>query len=179
MHKFIHKIKATYHKQQAKTKGVDLRSVWHNPLHFITCGFGLGLLPAPGTFGTLLGVMLYLLLHPLQLWLYLTIVAILNIAGIFMCDKVNSDLHTDDHPAAIWDEVAAFPIVMIAVPFTWYWIVIGFVLFRLLDIFKPGPIGWLDRHVHGGFGVVIDDVAAALASLALLHLFVYLATLSN
>jgi phosphatidylglycerophosphatase A len=175
MKKITDKIKQTYHKQQAKTKGIDLSSVWHNPLHFVTCGFGLGLLPAPGTFGTLLGVVFYLLLHPLPLWAYLTIVAVLNIAGIFMCDKVNKDLNTDDHPAAVWDEVAAFPIVMIAVPFTWYWIVIGFILFRLIDIFKPGPIGWLDRHVHGGFGVMIDDVAAALVSLAIVQILMCIA----
>ena len=56
------KIKSTYKKQQAKTKGVDLSRIWHDPLHFITCGFGLGLLPAPGTWGTLLGVVLYLII---------------------------------------------------------------------------------------------------------------------
>lgn len=168
------KIKSTYQKQHAKTQGVDLSRIWHNPLHLVTCGFGLGLLPAPGTWGTLLGVVLYLIIYPAPLWLYLTILVILNVAGVFMCDKVNKDFQTDDHPAAVWDEVASFPIVMIAVPLTWYWLVIGFILFRIFDIFKPGPLGWLDRNVHGGFGVMIDDVAAALISLAILQLLVHL-----
>jgi phosphatidylglycerophosphatase A len=174
MNNLKQKIKSTYKKQQAKTKGVDLSRIWHDPLHFITCGFGLGMLPAPGTWGTLLGVVIYLIIHPAPLWLYIVIVVILNVAGVFMCDKVNKDLNTDDHPAAVWDEVAAFPIVMIAVPLTWYWVVIGFILFRIFDIFKPGPLGWLDRNVHGGFGVMIDDVAAALISLAILQIFVHL-----
>ncbi len=173
MKKLIALIKKTHQKQQLKTQNVDLKQIWRHPLHWITCGFGVGLLPAPGTFGTLLGVLLYLLLHRLPLGWYLLIVAVLNSAGIFMCGKVNRDFKTDDHPAAVWDEIAAFPIVMIGVACTWYWIAAGFLLFRLFDIFKPGPIGWLDRHVHGGFGVMIDDIAAAIASLACLQLFIH------
>lgn len=167
-------LKSIYHKQQRKTQGVDLSRIWHDPIHFIACGFGVGVLPAPGTWGTLLGVVIYLLLHPLPLWLYLVIVALLNITGVFLCAKVNNDLNTDDHPAAVWDEIAAFPIVMIAVPLTWYWLVIGFVLFRFFDIVKPGPISWIDKHVHGGIGVMLDDIVAALVSLAVLQLLIHL-----
>lgn len=174
MLKLRQQLQNLYAKHQSKTHGVDLSRIWHDPIHFITCGFGVGVLPAPGTWGTLLGVVVYLLIHPLPLWLYLVIVALLNVAGVFLCNKVNKDLNTDDHPAAVWDEIAAFPIVMIAIPLTWYWVVIGFLLFRFFDIVKPGPIGWLDRHVHGGIGVMLDDIAAALASLLLLQIFTHL-----
>lgn len=174
MKKIIDKCKRIHQAQKNKTQGVDLSRIWRDPIHFVACGFGVGMLPSPGTFGTLVGVLVYLLIHPLPLWLYIVIVLILNVGGIFLCDKVNRDLNTDDHPAAVWDEIAAFPIVMIAVPFTWYYIVIGFVLFRYFDIFKPGPIGWLDRNVHGGFGVMIDDVAAAVASLIIVQFIAYL-----
>lgn len=141
------------------------RSIWQNPIHFIACGFGVGTIPImPGTFGTLVGVAVYLIIQPLPLWAYLVITAILVLAGIYLCGKVNRDMDTDDHPAAVWDEIATFPIVMIAVPLTWYYVVLGFVLFRIFDIWKPWPIRWIDKNIHGGIGVMLDDVVAALAA---------------
>lgn len=176
MKKILNFIKKKYHAQQAKTNNVDLRRIWSHPLYFIASGFGAGLLPAPGTFGTLVGVLIYLLIHTQPLLIYLGFVLFLNVIGIFLCAKMNNDFGTDDHPAAAWDEVAAFPIVMIAVPCTWYFIVLGFILFRIFDILKPEPIGWIDRHVHGGVGVMLDDMAAALIALGALHTFMYLTT---
>ena len=147
------------------------KSIWTNPIHFIACGFGIGALPImPGTFATIASIPLYLLLVQLPLSAYITITILLNLAGIYLCGKTNRDFGTNDHPAAVWDEIAAFPIVMIAIPPTWYTILIGVILFRIFDIWKPGPIGWIDRHIHGGLGVMLDDVAAALVSLAILHL---------
>ena len=149
-------------KHRAKTAGIDLSRTWTDPIHFITCGFGLGLLPMPGTFGTLLGALLAWGLHHLSWTAYASITAILCVAGVYLCQRVNRDLNTDDHPAAVWDEIATFPIVMLGIPFTWTNLLIGFVLFRFFDIVKPGPIGWIDQHVHGGIGVMLDDVAAAV-----------------
>lgn len=147
------------------------KSIWTNPIHFIACGFGIGALPImPGTFATIAAIPLYLLLVQLPLSGYIAITLLLNLVGIYLCGKTNRDFGTNDHPAAVWDEIAAFPIVMIAIPTTWYTILLGVILFRIFDIWKPGPIGWIDRHVHGGLGVMLDDVAAALVSLALLHL---------
>lgn len=174
MRKFFDKLKKISNKQLLKTHNVDLSRIWRDPIHFIACGFGAGALPAPGTWGTLLGVLVYLLIHPLPLWLYIIIVLLLNIAGVFLCAKVNKDLKTTDHPAAVWDEIATFPIVMIAVPLTWYWLIIGFLLFRFFDIVKPGPISWIDSHIHGGIGIMLDDIAAALASLLVLQIFIHL-----
>ena len=127
----------------------------------------------PGTYGTLAAIPLYLILVKLPLLAYIIITLLLNAAGVWLCHITNRDFGTDDHPAAVWDEIAAFLIVMIAVPVTWYYIALGFGLFRLFDIWKPGPIGWIDRNVHGGLGVMLDDIVAALLSLAILQGVVY------
>lgn len=172
MQKLITNCKKRYQAHQAKLAGVSLKRIWRDPIHFITCGFGVGALPMAGTWGTLIGVFIAWLMHSLSLSSYIIIVVILNIAGIFLCDKVNKDLGTDDHPAAVWDEIASFPIVMIAVPFTWYYVIIGFLLFRFFDIIKPFPISWIDKHIHGGIGIMLDDIAAALASLMILQIII-------
>lgn len=156
-------------KFSEKNTAIDTRSIWTNPIHFMACGFGVGLIPImPGTFGTLLGVLFYLIFVQFSLGLYLFLVILMNIAGIYLCGRINRDLKTKDHPAAVWDEIAAFPIVMFAIPLTWYYLLIGFVLFRFFDILKPFPISYLDRHVHGGFGVMLDDIVAALFSWVIL-----------
>ncbi len=160
---------------RSKNTKINSRSVWTNPIHFIACGFGIGLIPImPGTFGTMVGVLFYLILMQFSLPVYLFWVLVMNIAGIYLCGKVNRDFKTEDHPAAVWDEIAAFPIVMIAVPFTWYYLLIGFVLFRFFDIIKPFPISYIDKHVHGGFGVMLDDVVAALFSWLILTLITWI-----
>jgi len=123
----------------------------------------------PGTYATLISALLYLLLIKLPLALYLTITIILNGLGVWLCGRANRAFGTHDHPAAVWDEIAAFPLVMVAVPFTWYYLLLGIMLFRLFDIWKPGPIGWIDRHMKGGWGVMLDDIAAALLTWILLH----------
>ncbi len=151
------------------------RSVWTNPIHFIACGFGIGALPImPGTYGTLFGVLVYLVIQQFSLATYIIIILLMNLIGVVICQITNRDFKTDDHPAAVWDEIATFPIVMIAIPFTWYYLVLGFLLFRLLDILKPGPIGWIDRNVHGGIGVMLDDILAALVSWGILQFIVWI-----
>lgn len=150
-------------------------SIFKNPIHFIACGFGVGAIPyAPGTFGTLLSIPLYLFLATLPITLYILITGLLVVLGIPLCQITNRDFGTEDHPAAVWDEFASFPIVMIGIPCTWYHLLIGFILFRLFDIFKPGIIGWVDRNVHGGFGTMLDDVVAAMLCLLILQLIVHL-----
>ena len=62
---------------------------------------------------------------------------------------------------------------MIAIPFNWKWMLIGFILFRFFDILKPWPISWLDKQVKGGFGIMIDDILAGLFSLICLHLIIH------
>jgi phosphatidylglycerophosphatase A len=73
----------------------------------------------------------------------------------------------------VWDEFVGYWITMIALPFHWFWIVAGFILFRFFDILKPFPIGWLDKRVHGGLGIMIDDVLAGIFALIILQLVRY------
>lgn len=146
-------------------------SVWTNPIHFIACGFGVGTFPFfPGTIGTLVAVPLTILLSHTSLSFYITTCLTLFFIGMYCCGITNRDFGTDDHPAAVIDEIATFPIVMILIPLTWYYLFIGFCLFRFFDIVKPGPIGWVDKNVQGGFGVMLDDLLAALCSLIILHI---------
>ena len=152
------------------TKNSALRSVWRNPIHFLAFGFGSGTLPvAPGTFGTVVAIPLYLWLLPLSLWGYLAVVLVMTAAGIWLCDVTSRDLGVHDHAGIVWDEIVGYLITMIAAPPGWMWIVAGFVLFRFFDILKPWPIGWADRRVQGGLGIMLDDVLAAIYAWLVLH----------
>ena len=144
-----------------------------NPLHFLAFGFGSGLSPkAPGTAGTLVAVLLWPLLAGLPLSIYLAIVAVVPVTGFYLCGKTASDLGVHDHPGIVWDEIAGFWLAMTAIPVTWYWMLLGFILFRLFDIWKPWPIGWFDRQVDGGVGIMLDDLIAGLFAWVLLFLAV-------
>jgi phosphatidylglycerophosphatase A len=151
------------------------RLIWSNPWVFIACGFGVGTLPVmPGTYGTLLGVGLMWLLSPLSLWFSIPVLVVLFVSGIFLCGYANRQFGTDDHPAAVWDEVVTFPWVLLGIPLTPVTIVVAFLLFRFFDIIKPWPIRWVDKNMHGGFGVMFDDWLAAIASLIVMHLYLWL-----
>jgi len=144
-----------------------------NPIHFLALGFGSGLAAkAPGTFGTLAAVPLYLLLAQLPLSWYLAVTLVCVLAGIYICDKAAKDMGVHDHGAIVWDEVAGLLITMIAAPAGLLWLIVGFVLFRLFDIIKPWPIRWLDAKVEGGFGIMIDDVLAGIFALVCLQVIV-------
>jgi phosphatidylglycerophosphatase A len=145
-----------------------------NPSCLVALGFGSGLLPvAPGTAGTLAAVPLYLLLQDLPLGAYLTVVLVSLFGGILVCGYTAARLGVHDHPAIVWDEVVGYLVTMTAAPAGWPWLAAGFVLFRLFDILKPWPIGWLDRRVHGGTGIMLDDVIAGVFAAVLLQMLVY------
>ncbi|TNF37070.1 MAG: phosphatidylglycerophosphatase A, partial [Gammaproteobacteria bacterium] len=116
---------------------------------------------------------IYLLLKDVSLIVYVITVLLVIVIGIYACFYTSQALKVHDHPAIVVDEIAGFLITMIAVPFTWYWLLTGFVLFRLFDILKPWPISWLDQHVHGGTGIMLDDILAGLAALGLLHIMIW------
>lgn len=146
-----------------------------NPVHFLAFGFGAGLAPkAPGTAGTLVAVPLYVaLVSFLDFYLYLGVVIVAFAVGIYLCAKTASDLGVHDHGGIVWDEFVGFWVTMILVPLTWYWLVAGFLFFRVFDIVKPFPIGWLDRKVHGGLGIMLDDLIAGIYAGIVLHLLVF------
>ncbi|SIS44014.1 phosphatidylglycerophosphatase A [Neptunomonas antarctica] len=151
----------------------DAISILKNPIHCLAFGLGSGLAPkAPGTFGTLAAVPLFLLLSSLSLSEYLYVVVFTSVIGIYLCGKTARDLGVHDHPGIVWDEFVGFWITMIAIPVTWWSVLLGFALFRLFDIWKPWPIKWVDQHVDGGFGIMFDDVLAGLLALGCMHLFI-------
>ncbi|MDH5473679.1 MAG: phosphatidylglycerophosphatase A [Gammaproteobacteria bacterium] len=142
-----------------------------NPIHFLSLGFGSGLMPkAPGTFGTLAALPVYLLMANLSLLIYSLIVVAMFGLGVYLCQKTTDELKVHDHSGIVFDEIVGFLITMIAVPLSWQWIIAGFMLFRLFDIVKPWPISWLDRKVHGGLGIMLDDVLAGVFALIVMHL---------
>lgn len=146
----------------------------YNPFHFLAFGFGSGLMPkAPGTWGTLAAVPIYLLIQDWILVHYVPLVVLLAILGFWICDVAAIDLKVHDHPGIVWDEIVGFLITMIAAPAGWLWIVLGFVLFRVFDILKPWPIGWVDSKVKGGFGIMLDDILAGLMALGCMQLIAY------
>ena len=141
-----------------------------DPAVLLACGLGAGLAPrAPGTAGTLLGVVLWLALAGTPLAVYLGAVALLFAAGVWLCGRAARRLGVHDHPGVVLDEIVGYLVAMIAVPATWQWAAAGFVLFRLFDIWKPWPIAVADTKVTGGLGVMLDDVLAALYTLLCLH----------
>lgn len=146
-------------------------SVWRNPVHFIAFGFGAGTIrAAPGTFGTLVAIPFYLLLQHLSLSFYVPGVAILFLAGIWVCDVTSRDLGVKDHPGIVIDEITGYLVTMAAAPSGWLWVLCGFVLFRLFDIWKPWPISLIDRKVGGGTGIMLDDVVAGIFALLILQM---------
>ena len=142
-----------------------------NPLHLLALGFGSGLAPkAPGTFGTLVAIPFYLLFAGLDLPFYLAILVVAFVIGVFLCDYTSKALGVHDHSGIVWDEFVGFWITMTAVPLAWQWILLGFVLFRIFDIFKPWPVKLADQKMQGGFGIMIDDVLAGIYALICMHL---------
>lgn len=141
------------------------RSLLRHPVHLLAFGFGSGLAPrAPGTFGTLVAVPLFLLLSQGPLLFYLGFLLVAFVAGVFWCGRTARELGVHDHPGIVWDEVVGFLVTMLAAPAGWPWLVAGFVLFRLFDILKPWPIRWADRRVQGGLGIMLDDVLAGIGA---------------
>lgn len=143
------------------------------PIQFLALGFGSGLAPkAPGTFGTLAAVPVFLLLimlMPTPLPYAITVIA-MGVAGIYICGKTANDVGVHDHPAIVWDEFVGFFITMFMIPVSWQSIAVGFLLFRIFDILKPWPISFIDKKMTGGAGIMFDDVLAGIFALAIMHL---------
>ncbi len=153
---------------------VNAKAILTNPIHCLAFGFGSGLAPkAPGTFGTVMAIPLYLLLAQSSLWIYGLITIVAFVVGVYLCGKTADDLGVHDHPGIVWDEFVGFWITMFAAPAGWLWLLLGFLLFRLFDIWKPWPIKLLDEKVESGFGIMIDDVLAGIYALVLLQLLAY------
>lgn len=144
------------------------------PAHWLAFGLGAGLVPvAPGTFGTLVGVPVYLAMTPLPPLTYLAVTCALFLVGVWLCGATARDLGVHDHPGIVWDEIVGLLVTLAFTPLSWLWLLVGFVLFRLFDILKPWPVGLADRRVGGGLGIMLDDLLAGLYALASLQLLRY------
>ncbi|HIO91656.1 MAG TPA: phosphatidylglycerophosphatase A [Leucothrix mucor] len=147
------------------------KTVLASPIHFTAFGFGSGLAPfAPGTFGTLAAIPLYLVMNMFSQPVYIGLVLASIIFGFWVCGKSSEMLGVHDHGGIVWDEFAGFFITMIAAPQGWEWILIGFALFRLFDIWKPWPINIIDKKVQGGVGIMMDDVIAGIYAFVCLQI---------
>lgn len=150
-----------------------------DPVVLIAVGFGSGLAPkAPGTAGTVVAIPLFILMQQLPLLSYLLFTTCLFIAGIWICSYTSEKIGVHDHPSIVIDEIVGYLITMTAAPAGWLSIVIGFVLFRLLDALKPWPISWFDRNISGGLGIMVDDVLAGIIAMAIMQGFIYFQILS-
>lgn len=153
---------------------VPAKTVFSSSVHFLAFGFGSGLSPfAPGTAGTLAAIPLYLLLAQLPLWGYVAVLLLMSLAGIWICGESSRRLGVHDHGGIVWDEFAGFLLTMLAAPAGWMWIVVGFFLFRMFDIWKPWPIRLVDRDVPGGFGIMFDDILAGVYAWLVLQALAY------
>jgi len=138
---------------------------------FFALGFGSGLSPrAPGTMGSLAAIPLALLMLTLSPLVYSLVLLVAFIFGIYCCGETSRRMSVQDPGAIVWDEIVAMWLVLAFVPASWAWWLSAFLLFRLFDIAKPWPIRWLDHSVKGGFGIMLDDILAAIYAIVVLQL---------
>ena len=151
------------------------RVLLSHPAGWIATGFGSGLSPrAPGTVGS------FAALIPWWLWLrdlptpyYAVVLAVGMAVGIWASNWVINRTRIADPGFVVWDEFIGLWIALFLLPTGWPWIAAAFALFRLLDIWKPWPVGWADRKIHGGLGVMLDDVLAGILAFAVLRFAQY------
>ena len=153
----------------AENERVSARAVLTDPVNLLAFGFGSGLAPvAPGTFGSVVGVLFAfgaLWLPSVAQW---SIAVALVAAGFWICGESARRVGVHDHPGIVWDEIAALYPLLLMLPPTPAWWLAGFVTFRFFDIVKPWPIRDLDHRLHGGLGIMLDDLLAGLYAVILL-----------
>jgi phosphatidylglycerophosphatase A len=154
------------------SRPVNFSFMKEHPLHWVALGFGSGLSPqAPGTVGTLVGIPLHFLISLFPDVLHPVLLVGCFLLGVVASEKTAHALKAGDPSAIVWDEVVAFALVLEITPATPWGYLLAFMLFRLFDIWKPFPIRWMDQHIHGGLGIMLDDLlAACYAMLSLWHL---------
>lgn len=166
-------------KNPAAKVRISWRQAWSSPSFIIATFFGSGAAPkAPGTWGTLAGLAVYIALSPfVPAWGWLAAAAVLFLAGVRASDKVAEALGVEDCGSIVVDEVAAVWLVALALPQTAFGFALAFVLFRFFDIIKLPPVSYIDEKFKNGFGVMIDDVFAAAYAAAAGLALVYIAEL--
>lgn len=147
-----------------------LTETWQNLINLLAYGLGSGAMPiAPGTSGSLVGVALFWFMARLSPGRYAAVVAVLFVAGIYICNQAASAAGAVDPGFIVYDEVVGFLVAMYLMPRDWRWIVAGFAVYRLFDIWKPFPIHYIESHLGLGSAIMTDDVVAGLYTLIILH----------
>ena len=137
-----------------------------NPIYIMATCFGIGLIPlAPGTFGSLFGMLIFWLTVHLGQETQIIIAGLLLVNGIWVCGVCSKRLNIHDHSSIVWDEMSAMYSLLLFVPSTGVSLLAVFLLFRLFDIWKPWPINIVDSKVHGGVGIMLDDIMAGVAAI--------------
>ncbi|MBD2801247.1 phosphatidylglycerophosphatase A [Xenorhabdus sp. M] len=143
-----------------------------NPWHLLATGFGSGLSPImPGTMGSVAAIPFWLLLVQLPVWAIWLAIVLGTVIGCVICQKAADAMNVEDPGCVVWDEFIGMWITLMAIPvLNWQWILVGFVVFRIFDMWKPWPIRWFDRYVKGGIGIMLDDIIAAIFAIAVIWL---------
>ena len=155
----------------------DLRE----PDVLVATGFGIGLLPgAPGTYGSLLGALIWWLAFAhAPMGVQFAGVGLLLVAGTWLLRRLCARRALSDDPAIVVDEVAGVWLTLACIPSGILVMAAGFLLFRLFDIFKPWPVSWADDRVRDGFGVMLDDVLAGVLAVITVHAALWLFNLTG
>lgn len=120
--------------------------------------------------GSLAAIPFWYLMTFLPWQLYSLVVMLAICIGVYLCHQTAKDMGVHDHGSIVWDEFVGMWITLMALPtLDWQWVAAGFVIFRILDMWKPWPIRWFDRNVHGGTGIMIDDIVAGILSAGILY----------
>ena len=153
------------------------RTVMKDPVHILAFGFGTGLAPlAPGTFGSLPGILFFWLTMDFVLYVQLGVALAITLVGIWFCGESARRIGVHDHGCIVWDEIVGMYVTLLVAPFSVVGWTLAFVLFLFMDIVKPWPIRDLDHRISGGVGIMLDDLAAALYAAILLGIYGWLMT---
>ncbi|KAK81833.1 phosphatidylglycerophosphatase A [Bordetella holmesii CDC-H635-BH] len=166
-------------RERSRVDYPSLAWICARPGRFLAFGLGSGLIrPASGTWGTLAAWVIWLLLPPIPNLAMGILLALAFAYGCWACGYAGKELRVHDHVGMVWDEMVAFWLVLWLVPGGWMAQLLAFVLFRFFDIVKPPPIKTFDARLSGGFGVMWDDILAAVYALLVMAFVVRLGVLA-
>lgn len=138
----------------------------------LSSGSYLGYIPlASGTFGTLWGLPIFFLLSAQPLRIQIPIIIVSIALAVFLAGQAEKYWGKKDPSQVVIDEIVGYMVTVAGMSFSWTTAILGFFIFRIMDIVKPYPIRKIDQTIPGGWGIVLDDVLAGIYSQFLLRLW--------